>query len=179
MDGECDHLSLDEVRRALNRLRPADIVRLALLARLWASKLDRRDADDLLNEAFDRILSGRRPWRADLPLTSFLNGVMRSIAHQWRHEDHREALIDDDPDHSLDAIPDERTVDHDITDLKGRMQDALEDDPEALGVFLHILADSDRDEAQAVLGLDVQGYDTARRRMIRHMFTTFSAGWNS
>lgn len=178
MDGECDHLTFDEVRRALDRLRPADIVRLTLLARVWASTLARRDADDLLNEAFDRIISGRRPWPADLSLPTFLNGVMRSIAHQWRHEDRREALINDDDAIALDQIRDEDQVDYVMIDLKERMRDALADDPEALGIFTHILADSDREEAQAALGLDAQGYDTARRRMIRHMFTTFNTGWS-
>ena len=176
---ETDHLSHHEVRRALDRLRPADIIRLTLLARVWASTLARREADDLLNEAFDRILSGRRLWPADLPLSAFVNGVMRSIAHQWRHEDRREALMDDDDSIVLDQIPDVDQVDHAITDLKERMRDALAKDPDALGVFTHILADSDREEAQATLGLDAQGYDTARRRMVRHMFTTFNAGWNS
>jgi len=36
MDDEPTHLSRTEVRRALDRLRPAEILRLSLLARHWA-----------------------------------------------------------------------------------------------------------------------------------------------
>lgn len=57
------------------------------------------------------------------------------------------------------------------------MRGSLDGDAEARGILEHILVDSDREEAQAVLGLDVTSYDTARRRMIRHLFTTFNSGW--
>ena len=59
-----------------------------------------------------------------------------------------------------------------------RMRHALADDPSGMGVFDHILADSDREEAQAALGIDAARYDTARRRMARHLFNAFHAGWN-
>jgi hypothetical protein len=61
MDDEPTHVSPSEVRRALDRLRPADIVRLSELARNWARGLLGHYADDMLNKAFDRVLSGRRP----------------------------------------------------------------------------------------------------------------------
>jgi hypothetical protein len=34
------------------------------VARIWTTGLRQHDADDLLNEALDRVLSGRRPWFA-------------------------------------------------------------------------------------------------------------------
>ena len=62
MDDKATHLTLGEVRRILGRLRRPDILRFSALARIWATGLRQHDADDLLNEALDRILSGRRPW---------------------------------------------------------------------------------------------------------------------
>jgi DNA-directed RNA polymerase specialized sigma24 family protein len=177
MDDERAHLSLSEVRRALDRLRPADIVRLSLLARHWAGGLGRRDADDLLNEAFDRVLSGRRPWPSQVPMPAFFNGVMRSIASQWRHEDDREPLIEDDEEGATEKIDGGITSDHDMNDLLSRMRQALAADPQARDILEHILVDSDREEAQVALGHDATGYDTVRRRMIRHMFTAFNSGW--
>jgi DNA-directed RNA polymerase specialized sigma24 family protein len=177
MDDEPAHLSLSEVRRALDRLRPADIVRLSLLARHWAGGLGRRDADDLLNEAFDRVLSGRRPWPSQVPMPAFFNGVMRSIASQWRHEDDREPLIEDDEEGATEKIDGGITSDHELNDLLSRMRQALAGDPQARDILEHILVDSDREEAQVALGLDATGYDTVRRRMIRHMFTAFNSGW--
>jgi DNA-directed RNA polymerase specialized sigma24 family protein len=177
MIDEPTHLSPSEVRRALGRLRQADIVRLSLLAQHWVRGLSRREADDLLNEALDRVLSGRRPWPSDVPISAFLNGVMRSIASQWRHEDLRESLLEDHEEGAIEKIEGCLDPDHELNDLLFQMRQALADDQEALGIFDHILADSDREEAQAVLGIDATGYDTARRRMIRHMSTTFNPGW--
>jgi DNA-directed RNA polymerase specialized sigma24 family protein len=177
MDAEPTHLSQSEVRRALDRLRSADILRLSLLARHWAGHLRGRDADDLLNEAFDRVLSGRRPWPSDVGMPAFMNGVMRSIASQWRHEDARETLIDDDQEDGTDNIESGLTPDHEVNDLLSRMRRALDADPQARDVLEHILIDSDRQETQVALGLDAIAYDTARRRMIRHMFTAFNSGW--
>jgi hypothetical protein len=73
MDDESAHLSPSEVRRALERLRPAEILRLSLLAQHWVIGLGRRHADDLLNEAFERVLSGRRPWPNDIATPAFFS----------------------------------------------------------------------------------------------------------
>jgi hypothetical protein len=128
MDDGLAHLSPDEVRRALDRLRPADIVRLSLLAKHWAGGLARRDADDLLNEAFDRVLSGRRPWPSAVPTPAFFNEVMRSIASQWRHEDAREILIEDDENGATSEIEGGLGIDHEFNDLISRMRHALDGD---------------------------------------------------
>jgi DNA-directed RNA polymerase specialized sigma24 family protein len=177
MNDEPTHLSRSEVRRALGRLRPVEILRLSVLARHWSRGLRQRVADDLLNEAFDRILSGRRPWPSELTTPAFFNGIMRSIASEWRREDVREPLIEDHKEGASDEIEGGMRPDYELKDLLSRMRRALDGDPEARGVMEHMLADSDREEAQVALGLDATGYDTARRRMIRHMFTTFSSGW--
>jgi DNA-directed RNA polymerase specialized sigma24 family protein len=178
MDEERAHLSPSEVRRALDRLRPAEILRLSLLAQHWAAGLRQYDADDLLNEAFDRVLSGRRPWPSEVPTPAFFNGVMRSIASQWRHGGGRETLIEDGEEGATEKIEGGLDPDHELNDLLCRMRMSLDSDAQALGVFEHILVDSDREEAQTALGIDATGYDTARRRMIRHLFTSFNSGWN-
>jgi DNA-directed RNA polymerase specialized sigma24 family protein len=177
MHSDTRYLSPDEVRRALGRLGEVDVLRLVRLSRVWASRLRGRDSDDLLNEAFDRILSGHRRWPAHIPLASFVHQVMRSISAQWRREAVREPLLAD-----LDAMPPETHAspheDHDTMDLFARMRRVLVADPAALGVLEHILADSDRDEARAILRMSVTEYDTARRRMTRQLADTFEAEWN-
>jgi DNA-directed RNA polymerase specialized sigma24 family protein len=172
------HLSASEIRGALARLRRADIVRLSMLARNWQRGLNRRDADDLINEAFARVLAGRRPWPSDVGTSAFLSGVMRSIASQWRHEDTREVLLEDQDDDASGQVEGLFESDHEKSDLVFRMHHALGDDPQARGVLEHILADSDRDEARAELGIDATDYDTARRRMCRRMFAAFNEEWN-
>ncbi len=174
MADQVETLSLEEVGRLLSRLRPPDLLRLAALAQTWVSGLPRRDAGDLLNEALARILSGQRPWPADVPLPAFLSQVMRSIASQWQHEDIREPLaaetdeIGNDPQECRDDA---------FADMTERMRAALADDAPALGIFNHILTQTSRKQACDQLQLDATGYDTARRRMIRTLQRRFNPGW--
>jgi DNA-directed RNA polymerase specialized sigma24 family protein len=178
MDDEATHLTPGEVRRLIGRLRGPDLVRLAALARVWVTGLRQHDADDLLNEALDRVLSGRRPWPIDVPLPAFLSQVMRSIASQWRHEDRRELLMEDGAGEMFEEESHNPDACYEMGDLIARMRRALGTDPPAMGVFEHIVADSDREEAQAALGMNATQYDTARRRMVRQLFEAFHAGWN-
>ena len=178
MNDEATHLTLGEVRRIIGRLRGPDIVRLSALARTWATGLRQHDADDLLNEALDRVLSGRRPWPTEVSLPAFLSQVMRSIASQWRREDRREPLKEDEANKVFDEESHNPTECYEMDDFISRMRRALGIDPPALGVFNHILADTDRDEAQIALAMDTTQYDTARRRMARQLFEAFHPGWN-
>ena len=175
LDG-VETLSIEEVARLLSRLRQADHLRLAALAQAWISGCPRREAAELLNEALTRVLSGARPWPADLPLPAFLSQVMRSIASQWRHEDQREPLLEE-----ADVVRDDTmtSLNHDIADLTVRMRAALKDDPIGLGVFEHILTQTSRKDVRAELGIDDTRYDTARRRMIRTLQYRFSPGWTT
>ncbi|MGV4792977.1 hypothetical protein [Rhizobium sp. F40D2] len=174
MSDEVEHLSLEEVAQLLHRQRQPDILRLAAIAETWVRGVPRRDASDLLNEALAQILSGDRPWPADLGLHPFLSQVMRSIASQWRREDKREPLIGDYD--GLITDPAERR-DLDFSDLAIRMRTALADDPSALGIFDHILTQTSRKQAFDQLSLDATGYDTARRRMTRALRRQFKPGW--
>jgi DNA-directed RNA polymerase specialized sigma24 family protein len=178
MNDNATHLGLGEVRRILRRLRPPDIVRLSALARTWAKGLRQHDGDDLLAETFERILSGCRPWPVDVPLPAFFSQVMRSIRSQWLQEDLREPLREDQAGQARDNESDDPGTSYETDHLVARMRRALVDDPAALGVLDHILADSDREEAQAALGMDATRYDTARRRMVSRLFKAFHAGWS-
>jgi DNA-directed RNA polymerase specialized sigma24 family protein len=162
----------------LRRLRQPEIVRLAALARTWARGLRQHDGDDLLAETFERVLSGRRPWPADVPLPAFFSQVMRSIRNQWLQEDRRELLREDLTGYAGDDDTEDPGTSYETGHLIARMRRKLADDPPALGVLDHILADSDRAEARAALGMDATGYDTARRRMVGRLFKAFHSGWS-
>ncbi len=125
MDDESTHLTLGEVRRIFSRLRRPDILRLLALARTWATGLRQSDADDLLNEALDCVLSGRRPWPSDVPLPAFLSQVMRSIASQWRREERREPLKEDGTDKVFEEESHNPAACYETDDLILRMRRAL------------------------------------------------------
>jgi DNA-directed RNA polymerase specialized sigma24 family protein len=177
VDQDAAYLSPTEVRRALDRLGRADIVRLSLLAKNWVRGLPRRSADDLVNEAFERILSGKRPWPSDVDRGSFFNGVMRSISSQWRKEDYRELLAEDQEGGTGESCTIE--PDHDLNDLVFKMRQALGEDEKAKDMFEHMLVDRDREEVQSAIGVDATGFDTVRRRMFRHLREAFSSGWTT
>lgn len=174
---EREHHVEDEVRRALSRLRRENILRLTGLARTWIGLAPRRDAQDLLAEALDRMLSGRRPWPVGLPLPSFLSGVMRSIADEWGKADARQPLIADrgQDEAEVAASADPAGDNGELFD-EMRLQLAADDD--GRGVFDHMRLGTYRAEAKAALGMDDTRYDTARRRMLRNLLKAFGPGWN-
>jgi len=174
VDQEAAYLSPAEVRRVLDRLSRADIVRLSLLARNWLQGLPSRSPDDLVNEAMERILSGRRPWPYDLDWGAFFNGVMRSIADQWRKEDRRMPLAEDVGAEFDGPAPEQ---DLEVADMIGRMRHALIEDPPAREMFEHMLVDRDRDDIKSTMGMDETAFDTVRRRLFRHLRLAFVSGW--
>ncbi|MGO8063602.1 hypothetical protein ACC716_36175 [Rhizobium johnstonii] len=174
MEDGVEHLSLAEVGRLLSRQRQADLLRLAALAETWVRGAPRREASDLLNEALTRILSGDRPWPANISLHAFLSQVMRSIASQWRHEDMREPLAADQHSQLNDGTIGDN---FDFVDLAHRMRVTLLGDQMALGIFDHIMTQTSRKQACDLLGLDATGYDTTRRRMTRVLRRQFKPGW--
>jgi DNA-directed RNA polymerase specialized sigma24 family protein len=170
---------MDEVRRALARLRPPDMLRLTQLAGTWVRRAPRRDVHDLLNEALDRMLQGRRRWPVGLALSRFLSGAMRSIVSDWAREDERQPLVADYVEEGADAFAaaDAPMAGDDLADLVERMRIALADDVPALGILDHILQGTSRAEARLELEMDEREYDTAKRRMARRMLRDFGSEW--
>jgi DNA-directed RNA polymerase specialized sigma24 family protein len=72
-----------EVKRSISALATADWLRLHRVARALCRNRG-LDADDLLQEAFQRALDGTRLCPGKVDIVHFLAGVMRSIASDWR-----------------------------------------------------------------------------------------------
>ena len=72
-----------EVKRSISVLTAADWLRLHKVARALCREAA-FEADDLLQEAFQRALDGTRQCTRTLDIVHFLAGVMRSIASDWR-----------------------------------------------------------------------------------------------
>src|SRR5205085_2134118 len=53
------------------------------------------NADDLIQEALLKLLSGERPWNVEIPFYPFMCGCMKSIVWNWRKR-HRTVSLDDD-----------------------------------------------------------------------------------
>jgi hypothetical protein len=82
-------LSQEEVRAALQSLTVAEKTAMNKAARFFA-RTTSEEHIDLIQETFLRLLGGERKWRKDLPRLVVLNGVMRSIAWEWKQRERRE-----------------------------------------------------------------------------------------
>jgi RNA polymerase sigma-70 factor (ECF subfamily) len=83
-----DHrvLAPTQTALALDLVGEMDLLRLKTLARWYARGLPPDVAwDDLLQEAFTRVLTGARQRPEDVPMVAFVAGILRSLrSEQWR-----------------------------------------------------------------------------------------------
>jgi len=81
-----DHLAAEEIINTIKWLgdgeKTAAIVKIPRLH----SRKTRYDYEDLIQEAYSRILDGQRAWVRGVPAVPFFAGVMRSIAWEWKNE---------------------------------------------------------------------------------------------
>jgi DNA-directed RNA polymerase specialized sigma24 family protein len=88
--------SLDEIRMIFQTITDAQKTALMKIAKIYAGKT-RYGHQDLIQEAYMRVLDGRRQWPRNVGVVPFLGNVMRSIKYDWRVQNH-----DDDVD--VDSI---------------------------------------------------------------------------
>lgn len=153
-------LSQGEVVKTLKALTDGDKTALMKIARAYATKTC-YGHEDLLQEAICRVLSGARAWPRGLPVLSFLVGVMRSIAWEWRGEPQGEAQDVVDPRTgeggvmaSIDVVK--------IIALFG-------DDPVAQKIVVGIMEGARGQELQELSGLDKTGYESKRTKIRRRI----------
>jgi len=83
--------TLAEVFQAIRYLSTEQKTLLVKIAKAYAWKTS-YGYDDLIQEAFARVLEGKRAWPRNLPIVVFLRGVMRSIASDWLPECYDDAV---------------------------------------------------------------------------------------
>jgi DNA-directed RNA polymerase specialized sigma24 family protein len=89
--GADGHVSPDEALARLDGLTEKDFLALETAShkyRQWLAE----DADELLGEAVQRLLDGRRKWPRGVELGPFLAEVMRSVAWEWLGKSRRRAI---------------------------------------------------------------------------------------
>lgn len=161
----------------MERLSSADSARLAQLARLRCLGAVGLEWQDLLHEAFIRVLDGRRRWPRDVPFVAFIAQSMRSIASETRQADMVEfgALTEHEfgDDHgSVNVVA--RT---DITperEMAGRqmlieIEALFAEDAIGLSVLEGLARGDSAREVQAQLGLDPTTYASTLRRIRRRL----------
>lgn len=166
-----DYLNTDEVRQ---RLRSLDATQWARL-RGWSRYLayDHRIlSDDLRQEAFVRVLDGRRHCKRTSDIVNTLIGVMRSLVSTERTSSRvaRTAQLDLS---KHDAVNDAPLPDRTVLDASYHRQtltlirQKVEADPPLKHLLDAVLTGMQGDALQAHLGINTQQLATLRRRLKR------------
>jgi RNA polymerase sigma-70 factor (ECF subfamily) len=149
-----------ELIAVIHALGDADKIALMKVARLYARRTP-FDHDDLLQEAICRVLSGKRVYARGTPVRSFLVGVMRSIAWEWKSEPH-EAVVDA-PDPRCGESPMMASID------SGKIVAMFADDPVAQKIVLGMMEGVRGEELQRFSGLGKVEYESKRKKIRRRI----------
>lgn len=163
---------------ALELVTEMDLLRLKSIARLYARGLPPDVAwDDLLQEAITRVLTGKRVRPDDVPMVTFLGGVMRSLrADHIRRSRH--GVGRDDPhwiERSADELFELELLDPGadperaliVTEELDKIRQLFADDAIALLIIDGLAEGLAAEQIRARNGISRTEYDSARKRMRR------------
>jgi DNA-directed RNA polymerase specialized sigma24 family protein len=153
-------LSPTEVVTALRALSDGEKAALIKVARAYAARTD-YSHEDLFQEAVCRVLSGARSWPRNVAVMSFLVGVMRSIAWEWRSAPQAEAGDAADPQSGeSNAIASIDLV---------KIVKLFDDDPVAQRVVIAMMEGARGQELQDLCGLSKTAYESKRTKIRRRI----------
>jgi DNA-directed RNA polymerase specialized sigma24 family protein len=153
-------LSRAEVVAAIRALSDGDKTALMKIARVYARKTP-YSHEDLCQEALCRVLSGARAWPRDLPTLSFLVGVVRSIASEWKSEPLGEVSDAADP-----RTGEGRTI---ASIDVAKIVALFADDPVAQTIVVGIMEGARGQELMALSGLNRTDYESKRTKIRRRI----------
>ena len=171
-----DRITVAEIHDSIATISEADMARLVAAAKGF-SRLCGIEADDLLQEAFTRVLEGRRTCERGIALVRFLCGVMKSLAsqeNQARKDGFRPTVVMRKgepvlPDVPADDPSPERSAISAIDD-RPRLADieAAAEGDEQVQLLMEAIYDEMRGaELQELLGVDEKGLAAVRKRFRR------------
>lgn len=162
---------------ALNLVSEMDFLRLKAIARLYARGLPPDvDWDDLLQEAFTRVLVGARVKPDNIAMVPFIAGTIRSLRsahlrHAQRSHTSEAVAIEDasEPGHDLELLdpaagPERLLIAQ--QELEG-VQRLFADDPLALQIIKGLGDGMGAEQIRAAGRISKVDYDSARKRMRR------------
>ncbi len=170
----------EECKEALRQLSDTDWRRLDEMARLRATGLKTVEGRDLLHDAVDRMLGGKRKWPLEVPLIVFLRETMRSIAsNMWRRQEEAvvvtESEIRRNPEKGEGVIamaadtsmaPEART---EAAQTLERIEELFKDDKDAQAVMVGMTSGKSPSEIQEENAMDRVQYATTQRRIRRRL----------
>jgi len=174
------------VAAALRDLSSAHLLRLRQIARMRSAGLVGVEWEDLLQEAFSRILAGTRRWPVEVPIVAFIAQLMRSLASEHHRQQAAHPFVtaeeSSDPSGLPLAIADDRPgadLQMEANDFRAALVRRLEADPGALAVLLSHERGETAAETMARTRLTAHEYDAARKRFRRLVKQELERGGSS
>lgn len=177
----------DEFAHAIRSLSEAEWGRLHKVAGAYARGRP-IEADDLLQEAFQRAFDGNRTWPAHVTVVKFLAEAMRSIAHGEKEKADKQPLLVPIANHSNsepvidppDARPDPEQLvmsNEAVAAMTETMLTLFEDDPTAQVILEGIMEGMDGEELRELTELNATAYQSKRRLIRRRIDKALPEGW--
>lgn len=194
-DAPVANATVQEVEAAIDAMSDHDWLRLGRSASYLAVGLDVWEGDALLNEALMRTLAATRKWPKGVKFTTFVYGVMRSIADEVLEK--REVRPEVPASAASPAIEEqdgdviERTassrlrpdveVAHKLeaAELTRRIENKFADNDAATAVIMGLLDGMSKTETMHMFGLSSTQYDSARRAIRRARLDILGSGGKS
>jgi DNA-directed RNA polymerase specialized sigma24 family protein len=152
--------SLDEIRMIFQTITDAQKTALMKIAKIYACKT-RYGHQDLIQEAYMRVLDGRRQWPRNVGVVPFLGNVMRSIKYDWRVLNH-----DDDVD--VDSIGVEDHAAAARVDIQ-KIIALFDDDPVARKILMARMKGVSGEELREISGLTKTEFESKCTKIRRRL----------
>ncbi len=169
-------LSSGELGDALQSFSDADWLRLRKAANFLSSRLS-LSADDLINEAVIKALSGDRKCPRDVEPIVFLLNAMRSITH---NESVKAANLNVSDGEDIDSIGNgsESSANNalDAKCLLQKIEALFADDDECTLLLMALADDLTKQEIMGVMEVSTTAYETIRKRFRRTIDKHFPKG---
>ena len=153
-----------EVAPALRGLTVEQKTAVVKIAKVYARRTI-YGYEDLVQEAFTRVLDGRREWPVGVDVVQFLCGVMRSIAWDWRMQ--RQDHGADEETQSEPASSEEGNAIARIDAQK--ILGYFDDDPIAKRILLGMMDGARGEDLRELSGLTKTEYESKRTKIRRRL----------
>ncbi len=155
-------MSQSEIAAHLRSLTHGQKTALVKVARLYAARTA-YGYEDLLQEAFSRVLAGDRRWRSDLGVVTFFSGVMRSVAWEWKSNGGSTVEDAEFSDEGAEARGLLARLD------VQKVLSLFDDDQVAKALVTQMMLGANAEELQAICGLNRTEYESKRKKIRRRL----------
>ena len=159
-ESPAENYTAAEIKEVVKTLTAQHKTALVKLAKAYAMKTS-FGYEDLLHEAYTRVLDGKRVWPRSIAVVPFLAGVMKSIAWDWQDERRDEGIEVGDVGYE------DRTAAARI-DLQ-KIIALFDDDPIAQKMVIALLHGARGEELRELSGLNKTEYESKRAKIRRRI----------